>query len=368
MFPDGGYPIGHPYGESAHWEPLQTRYLDWIRSTFDLPYDRAAAPHIAFLMGLGSHGLADQTFDAFYLDRSQRYDADLGWAEGLSMDEATDFKWASLRGTQTVPERWIPDEVLTEIFAQEGIEVDGETMHQGQGLLELAIGLVTVTTSSDGDLSRYEEAFPWATENLENPDVPGIPDYETEVVASYWLSLWEQLHARDPSTLIDRTWPVDGGYGLATDATSPDARISIVFQQGLLSAELEPDFFSVEDSSGTDHPVDIWLYYGDHSHIIHLVPRADWPADDWMTVTLRAGLPTRTGATLATNHVFSVSTQPPPEDSGTLPESTPTTDAPTKRRCGCTLGAATGVPLQWFWLACSGPLICMRRRPHRGPS
>ena len=30
MFPDGGYPLGDPYAEIAHWEPFQGAYLDWI--------------------------------------------------------------------------------------------------------------------------------------------------------------------------------------------------------------------------------------------------------------------------------------------------------------------------------------------------
>jgi len=362
MFPDGGYPLGHPYGESAHWEPLQTRYLEWIKANFPLPYDQDAAPHIAFLMGLGSHGLADQTFDAFYLDRSQLYDAELGWADGLSMDEGTDFKWASLRGGQAVPERWIPTDVLAPLFAEEGIEVDAETMNQGQGLLEIAIGAVAASAAAEGDISRYEDAFPWAMSNLENDELPGIPDYETEVVASYWLELWDRLHSRSDTTIIDRTWPVDGSAGLTTDATSPDARISILFRQGLRTDDLRPELFAVLDSSGTAHPVDIWLYYGNDSHIIHLVPQADWPENDWLTVTLKAGLPTRTGATLAADYDFSVSTSPPRVDSGQPPEA----DAPTKSRCGCAIDTLASSSTAWIWTVALGLVCHLRRRPTPG--
>lgn len=365
MFPDGGYPLGHPYGESAHWEPLQTRYLDWIRTEFELPYGQDAAPHIAFLMGLGSHGLADQTFDAFYLDRSQRYDAELGWADGLSMDEATDFKWAALRGAQTVPDRWLPDEVLVELFAQEGIEVDPETLHQGQDLLELAIGLVGISATTGGDLERYEAAFPWATSNLENSYLPGIPDYETEVIASYWQVLWERLHHRSAPTLIDRTWPVDGGYGLSPDADSPDARISVIFHEGLLRDDLDPGLFTVEDDGGTEYPVDVWLYYGDNSHIVHLVPQTDWPDDAWLTVTLGAGLPTRTGAILDTDHRFRVSTLPPPVDTGAPPaQAAEPADSP-KRRCGCTVDRGLTPLAPWLGLFLPGFVFLRRRVPPR---
>ena len=52
MFPDGGYAIGHEYGEIAHWEPFQDRFRDWITDTFDDPSSPEAAPHVAFYLGL----------------------------------------------------------------------------------------------------------------------------------------------------------------------------------------------------------------------------------------------------------------------------------------------------------------------------
>lgn len=371
MFPDGGYPLGHPYGEAAHWEPFQTRYLEWIRDRWSPPFDGEAAPHVAFLMGLGSHGLADQTFDAFYLDRSQLYDGDLGWADGASMDEATDFKWAQLTTGQEVPERWLPDEAFEALYAEAGIEVDAGTFHEGQDLLELAIGAVRVSAAAGGDLSHYEAAFPWAMSHLQDDALPGIPDYEAEVVAAYWTELWDRLHARSGTDLVDRTWPVDGGYGLGTDATSPDARISVIFRQGLLQDDLAADSFTVATASGTPLPVDAWLYYRDNSHIVHLVPQADWPEDTWLDVTVRAGLVTRTGAILAEDLTFSVSTAPIPADADapddpddsddtTSPGADPDADAP-KTRCG----HAPRTPTGWMALlvfVVAGVLPAWRRR------
>ncbi len=367
MFPDGGYPLGHPYGESAHWEPLQTRYLDWIKATYSIPYSGEALLHIAFLMGMGSHGLADQTFDAFYLNRSQLYDGELGWANGFSMDEATDFKWASLTSGQDVPERWLPGDVLVELFAEEGIEVNVDTLHSGQDLLEIAVGAVGASASVGGDLSRYEEQFPWAMTNLENTDLPGVPDYEADVVASYWAEIWDRLHSRSGAELIDRTWPEDGGYGLTTDATSPDARVSIIFKQGLYGADLTPELFTVVDSSGAVHDVDIWLYYGNDSHIVHLVPQSDWPEDDWLTVTVGEGLPTRTGATLDAPFVFMVSTLPPPVDSGQPADTaTPQADeseARPKSRCGCAIEPSPASA--WWWAPALVALVQIHRREQR---
>ena len=66
MFPDGGYPIGDDYGEIAHWEPFQRAYMAWIQQQFQPPWTDEAQRHIAFWLGLASHGMADQTFDAMY--------------------------------------------------------------------------------------------------------------------------------------------------------------------------------------------------------------------------------------------------------------------------------------------------------------
>ena len=78
MFPDGGYPLDHPYGEAAHWEPFQMAYLEWIQTHYSEPWSAEAKSHIAFWLGMASHGMADQVFDAFYLDRSRHEDANHG--------------------------------------------------------------------------------------------------------------------------------------------------------------------------------------------------------------------------------------------------------------------------------------------------
>jgi len=364
MFPDGGYPLGHPYGETAHWEPFQTRYLDWIKSTYGPPYTGEAAPHVAFLMGLGSHGLADQTFDAFYLNRSQLYDGDLGWADGRSMDEATDIVWARMTGAQDVPERWVPYDALLPLFEDAGVGVDADTLSEGQDLLELAVSAVGVAGSSGGDLSYYEDPFPWATSNLDNYELPGIPDYEADVIASYWAELWDRLHDLSGEQLIDRTWPVDGGYGLATDPESPDARISIIFKQGLYAEDVDTDAFRVEDSSGAALGFETWLYYGDDSHIVHLVPTERWPAYDWLRVTVVAGLPTRTGAVLTEDHRFQVSTWRQQddgacgEDGGDRVDDDRSDNEP-RTRCGCASAGTLSASLLPLLLA-----VALIRRDH----
>jgi MYXO-CTERM domain-containing protein len=317
MFPDGGYPLGHPYGEAAHWEPFQGAYLAWIRRTYGPPYDdEEARQHVAFLLGLASHGMADQTFDAHYQNRSQRYDGELGWAAGDSMDEATDFEWAWLTGPQEVPERFVPAATLVEVFGERGIEVDEDTLDAGQDLLELAIGVVGLGSRTELGLERYREGFPWATSHMQDPALPGTPAREAEVIALYWAEVWGRLHDLQPEDAILHTHPAAGGWVPSTDPDSPDSRISITFRRSLHTDDVVPEAFLVE---GPEGPITVqtWLFYGTDSHIVHLVPVEPWPTDAELAVTVRAGLPDRLGGVLAADATFTVTTEePPPEDSG----------------------------------------------------
>ena len=70
MFPDGGYAVSDDYGEIAHWEGFQSAYREWIENNYPQPFSDAGAQHVAFLMGMASHGMADQVFDSLFMERS----------------------------------------------------------------------------------------------------------------------------------------------------------------------------------------------------------------------------------------------------------------------------------------------------------
>ena len=114
MFPDGGYPQGDKYGEIAHWEPFLMVYMDWIKTEFTPPYSAEAQKHIAFLMGMASHGMADQSFDSMYMSRAWVYDAEQDWEK--SMDEATDVVFVSQTHGQSVSDLWFPGELFVGFY------------------------------------------------------------------------------------------------------------------------------------------------------------------------------------------------------------------------------------------------------------
>lgn len=321
MFPDGGYPIGHAYAETAHWEPFQGAYLDWIRATCPAPSAAGdCARHTAFLFGMASHGMADQTFDAFYFNWSSIKDADHGWAEGHSFDEASDFIWASLHGGQEVPPRWLPEALFIDLYADFGIAVDADAFDSGHDLLETAIALVGFGAQNPTLVQQYADRFPWGGAHLDDPHLPGTPACEGEVVARYWEELWARLHGRPSPRTHLGTWPHDGDAGHGTALGTPEARVSVILPRGLVTSTVTPDRFTLEGPAGPI-PFTTWVFYGDNSHIVHLVPTVDLPVDADFTATVLPGLPFRDGTALESEVRWAFSTRPrPPEDTGPAPD------------------------------------------------
>ena len=339
MFPDGGYPLGHPYGEDAHWEGFQGDYQAWIQARHPPPFSDEGARHVAFLLGLGSHGMADQTFDAFYFNWSSIKDAEHGWAEGESFDEASDFIFASIEGGQEVPERWVPQETLIDLYTARGVSVDADTLDDGQALLETAIALVGFGAQNPALVDDYAALFPWGGAHLADPDLPGTPACEGEWVARYWQEVYARLTDTERPRALMGSWPEDGAWGHPRDHTQPEARVSMIFPVGLASGSPDPATFSVEAADGVALPFEVWVYYGAGSHVVHLVPTEDWPEDTEITVRASAGLPYRDGEALERDVGFRFQTTPPPADPDPDTGGTDARGATDKQR-GCSAAPA----------------------------
>lgn len=323
MFPDGGYPLGDDYAEIAHWEPFQNRYRDWIAARCPAPWTDECEEHVAFLLGMASHGIADQTYDALYYERGKQHDHDSDFG-AHSFDQATDVVFMALVGRVDYPEDWVPYETMVALYAEHGHTVDEDTLATGQNLLRIAI-LWVGNASEDEALTATESAyFPWMTSHLDDPTVAGNPPCEGEVLAQYWQSVYRRLQgdlAFTPELIA--TFP-EGGYDLETDSDLVESRISLVFSQAIDQASLAEGQVQVTDPEGAVVPTTAWLYYGDGSHVLHVAPQQDWAADTAYTVTVGAGIRTLDGQETTGATTLVVSTAPPPadggEDSGGAPE------------------------------------------------
>ena len=288
-FPDGGYAIGDGYGEIAHWWPFQQAYSDWILETYGAPpYSDEAAEHVAFLMGMASHGMADQVYDSLFIERAHQEDAASDPAN--SLDEATDVAFAGFTGPPEYGEFWLPEDLMAELMADAiGHEVSATTIHQGQALVRVAAEWAGRAASDDEVLAEYHAQFPWACRNQMTPALWGNPPDEAQVVALYWQELWGRLSGEElPLGPVLATFPAHGALWHQLGDDKVQARVSIAFARALADGGAEASGVTVTDPEGVEHPVEPWLFYS--SHVLHLLPQQDWAPATTYTVSVPAGI------------------------------------------------------------------------------
>lgn len=324
MFPDGGYPQGDAYGEMAHWEPFQMAYLDWIRTNYQPPWSDEASQHIAFLLGMTSHGMADQSFDSMYMSRAWVYDVDSDWNQ--SMDTATDVVFSSLTGPQPVPDAWIPETPFVSLFELQGHLVDEDTLEDGQALVRTAVTWVGSAGQTEELVDIYLPQYPWANNNLLSETISGAPPVEAQLVAEYWQVVWDRLHESNDLQLL-RAFPSADDYAHPIDSESIESRVTLVFAKGLQADLIDENQFVMSNQSGDYHPFAIDVFYGLNSHVVHLLPLEDFDLDTDYTITINAGLPFIDGTDLITDTSIAFTTKKAPR------ESSHNDDSPSKRGC-----------------------------------
>jgi len=325
MFPDGGYAVGDGYGEISHWEPFHLAYLDWIRFSFEPPWSDEAARHVAFLMGMAAHGLSDQLYDGMYLTRHAHHDHHGDEAALLGIDGATDACFALTRGTMALPEPWVPAEVLAPLYdSLRGHQVSPETIEDGQRLIVVAIMAANDAVAHPEVVDEYMELYPWACGHQDDPAAPGSPLTHGPAIARYWQVLWDRLHGGEGfGQPLSGTFSTGmTGYDVPRDASNPDSWVSFAMPRGLAAATVTPETVTVAAGDGHEHPVDLHVHYGHHSHLVNIKPLEDWGADEDYAVTISPPITSWDGAVLEKNRSFIFSTGSAP-----LPADTTTSDA-----------------------------------------
>lgn len=281
IFPDGGYAVGHPYGEAAHWEPFHRAYLAWIFAEYVDPTVGEGRQHLAFLMGMVSHGTADQVYDGLYLERAeQAADGD----PDVSVDEATDVCMVAEVGPREVPEAPVPAEALVQVLASQGIDASPTDLQRGQAAVQLAVLWVGGAASDPGMVQEYAAAHPWACAHQLDLTADGSPPHEARVVAAMWEQVWARATGGVTAPVL-ATFPEDGGWEHPTDPELVESWVSTVFSTSLLREDVAAAIWTVE-ADGHAIPAEPWLYYRDHSHLVHLVPQEPWAADATHHVTV----------------------------------------------------------------------------------
>ncbi len=295
MFPDGGYPLGDPYAEIAHWEPFQTLYLDWILATYDPPYTGEAAEHLAFLFGMASHGMADQVFDSLYGERVKLYDGAFG-----DFDTASDIIMMSYFDPMMAPSDWVPYALFDQLYDEFGYDVDPAVMMDGQNLLRIAVNSVAIFSQMPETVAEQAAPFPWGSQHLLDETVPGAPPCEGEIIARYWRVLWALAHEQVLPGPVMATIPADGAADHPTDSSTLESWVSVAFSRGLETGPLTAASFHVAPDAEPEAevPITIWHYYGQDAHIVHLRPQADLAPNTIYRITVDPGILTIHGDAL----------------------------------------------------------------------
>lgn len=300
MYPDWGYTPGataeeREAGEASHWEPVQDAYRQWILASYAPPWSDEARQHLAFYLGMSSHGIADQSYDAMFFERSRFYQP----GDHSEFDQDTDVMWAATTGPGMAPQAWIPVDPLLSLFESVvGVAIDEASMEMQVGFVGIAIAAVGAIASDPAQVADAEADFPWAAAHDDDPLAPGNPPHEAEIARRYWRSNWALVHGDPVPRPLLWTHPADGAAGHPSEAASIESWISVVFARALVGPEVDPGFFHLEDSTGAEVPLALDLFYGDGSHVVHLQPTVDLAADETYVVTIDPGLPTIHGEAL----------------------------------------------------------------------
>lgn len=300
MYPDWGYTPGataeeREAGEASHWEPVQDAYRQWIVANYSPPWSDEARQHLAFYLGMSSHGIADQSYDAMFFERSLFYEP----VDHSEFDQDTDVLWAATTGPGQAPMAWIPVDPLLSLFESiVGVTIDEASMEMQLGFVGIAIAAVGAIASDPTQVADAAADFPWAAAHDDDPLAPGNPPHEAEIARRYWRSNWALVHGDPVPRPVLWTHPVDGGAEHPTEAASIESWVSVVFARALVGPEVDPAYFHLESSAGVEVPIELDLFYGDGSHVVHLEPTEDLAADEVYVVTIDPGLPTIHGEAL----------------------------------------------------------------------
>lgn len=317
IFPDGGYVIGDDYGEIAHWEPFARVYSAFIARSYPGSLERGeAAEQIAFLMGVISHGIADQTHDAMFM-RAGRVEDAAGWSDDTftGFDTCNDvFLVEATQRFETVTTPRLPLDVATLFRDELAHPVSQSTIELAESLLASDVIGWPQKVARGEDVPAREAChtrYPWSQRRLMQLAEPGSPPCEARIASAYMLALWDRVHGVSAQqNFVIATVPSDGAAGHPTDPAREQAQVVVVFGHGMAAAAFAgADAVVVRDDTGKRYDVDV-RPWRDPSNVLRIVPREPWAAERDFTVTLAAGLTAIDGLTLQDPLTFRFSTRP----------------------------------------------------------
>mgnify|MGYP001250302369 CR=1 FL=1 len=254
-FPDSGYAIDDAYSELVHWEPFVEAFIRHVRMTTAPPYigieDRKK---VAFLLGVGAHGLQDEIFDTLFLPQVEARD-DAGQEE---TDPGTDAFLYTDGHLEHTPGVYAPlDDVITVLESEYGHTVEPGTMSGGMNRVKaFVIDSLPAFAGDLDDMLRPE--MPWGSRHYMDETVPGSLASEVPATAAYVEALWRRLNGDLPvSARIVHRYPGRDRTN-AEDALIPaDSWITLVFGVGVRVGSLRQDTVRLLDPERAPIPCEV---------------------------------------------------------------------------------------------------------------
>ena len=350
------------FGEIAHWEPFQQGYLEQFTQTYLLPGDSPESElEFAFLLGMASHGIADQVYDAVLMKGSKHHDKTTGWGPCewgepwpyefsrpvyAPFDSASDIIWTAQEGDQDVPAVSFPGDALVATFeaGYEEFKARGlsdcefshftETSHQslpanqdgselgiqseelfwnGINLVGFGMELVKGWAEDETDLEQAKLFYPWAKERFEIPGSYGGPDSIARITARLWETVWAEASGDTTwqSNLIIGSFPGDNGFAHPISAASPTSNVSLVFARQLSDNQNFEEMIRWTDSDGNTVEFSAEHFY--RANVLNLRPVADLALDTRYQIEFLADITLKNGlvAPAGTSIGFSTGEAPP---------------------------------------------------------
>ena len=342
VFPDSGYAADDDYGEIAHWEPFTQSYVEWIRASFEPPYDSPEARrHVAFLMGQASHGLADQVFDSLFMARVDQFDGD-----SSDLDTGAETWLLTEHDPDNQIEPYVDEVALRDVFEGSAYidyaPTTDQLVYGSERIVQAIDALYAVATFAYED---YWVQMPWgATHYYEADEVPGSLPHIATFVSAYWQALWERLHGRDTlAAHVLGTWPEDGAVNFEVTRERIETRAMVAFGHGIAAETLTDANVRLFGPGDEVVPSSARFIYGSsHANAVLVRPDGDLAYDTEYRIEVGTGLESIDGRALEEPFSFAFRTRcapdaldecpplpepwerpedpmPPPRDAGTRP-------------------------------------------------
>ncbi|MSP91432.1 MAG: hypothetical protein EXR79_06460 [Myxococcales bacterium] len=304
LLPDGAAALGRAHADAEGSDALVRALAKRMRTRWPKPsLDPEGARTLAFVLGLQSHGIADEVFVGFFLWAAARFDKK-GWSTvpEHSPTAAADAMLIGIRGPSPVPGAWLPAVDLAAAHADLGLDVSAAALEadldaaRGTGL-----GAAANRGADPGVRAQATARYPWIAGHLFDPFTAGGPQMQARVVAASWQATWDEiaLGKPDPHHAVLAVVPSDGGAGHPVARDDAAGVLGVVLARAVRSQDVGSGAVVVRDDLARTWAMTVEPAPAPRvGRTLRFVPSADAQVGRTFIANLKAGLRFEDGARL----------------------------------------------------------------------